>query len=105
MDYLPYYQLPDYGTNPWSDITQQSLSGFNSANNAYLTQTPQIQSNITNQQNNMNAFSQATQAYPTIPATPAPAPQMQQTNQSNSDPSATSRLFNPWSLTGEALSR
>lgn len=121
MEYMPYLGQPQYGANPWENVTNQSLGYYNQANTTASTQIPNLQNSIYNTQNQMQAYG-GSSAYPTFPnssgigsqnpssgVSPMPVdnslmaanPQSQQQAQ----PVSGSRGFNPWSLTGEALSR
>lgn len=104
MDYLPMLEAPEVGPNPWTALAQQSES-------TALERMPQLQASMDQAQSQISQFN----SYPTFPnpmglgsqnplSTPQ-APQAPQAPSAKAEPSATSRSFNPWSLTGEALSR
>lgn len=107
----PLLQAPDYGTNPWASLTDQANASLQASQGAQA-QLPGIQSRV-------NALSGQAQSlakpdpypsfpnssgigsqipYPTAPSAP------EQAGPTPMDPNASSRGFNPWSLTGEALS-
>jgi len=98
--YMPFMNVPDYGTNPWSGMVAEANGNVNSANNA-AAGIPGMQQNAQSQMNAMNAYAQSTQ-YPAMENDYGLGSQPQA---AKADPGATSRGFNPWSLQGEALAR
>lgn len=100
--YLDMLEIPDYGPNPWSGMAQGAQGDANTAS-AAAAGIPGAQQNIAQSASDMQAYAQST-SYPTMPNDYNLGSQNSGGSQS-SDPGASSRGFNPWSLKGEALSR
>lgn len=97
-------EAPEMGPNPWTALAQQSES-------TAMERMPQLQANVDAAQSQVTQF-QGQNNYPTFPnamglgsQNPLSTPQPPQAPSAKAEPSATSRAFSPWSLTGEALSR
>ena len=109
--YINFLPTPDYGTNPWTSVSQGQQGNFNTAQNAAATMIPGLQNQI---QSQMQAYQQTinANAYPSFPNAAglgtqtgygsAPA---QNSNQQSQSEGPAPRGLNPWSLQGEALSR
>ena len=108
--YLNFVPTPDYGTNPWTSVSQAQQGNYNTAQNAAATQIPGMQNQL---QSQVDAYNQAinANAYPSFPNAGGLGTQagygtaQPQTSDSNSQPGTRPRGLNPWSLQGEALSR
>ena len=104
--YINSIPTPDYGANPWTQVTQDSFGYFNNAQNTALTQIPQMQQNLQNQQSQYSAFSSQ---YPTFPNAagigsqePMGQPQVKQQPQQQA---GAGQSFNPYSLVGDDNTR
>jgi len=103
--YMPIYGIPDYGPNPWEEVTNQSQGNVNNANNAFA-QIPNMEMKLQDRMGAMQAFADST-GYPSFPNAGGLGSQQPFSSQPQvgSAGDSGSRSTNPWSLSGEALSR
>lgn len=91
------------GDNPWAEITNQSLSNLNTSLAAQAS-IPEAEYKM---QAKASSYPAMTNTYGIgmNQATPAPSYQPPTQIKPQTQPDASSRGYNPWSLQGEALSR